>query len=185
MLRDNWGENGPIELAVLTAGRNRILGLDKDALSHLTDFSGASTANENFADSRQTNAETMAFNPFRSATTLNSLNQMHAGQMTLPKKLQDALTVQTGDGYWQVSERILALSGNNPSSHDVWNLMKALLNAHEVGGVSAKGYLKVGDILPIDAAVLGDAGFRRIMQALQSEELAAPPSQISEGASQL
>jgi hypothetical protein len=167
MLRDNWKEKGRIQLQTFPVGRNRVLCLDKDALARLTDFSCDIVASENSLATPQADVEPMAFDSFRAAKTQDAANKVYAPLSVVPQKLLDAMTVHQGDGYWQVSERMLSLAGEKPSNHEVWNLMKALLTAHETSGVSAKGYLKVGELLPIDEAIQADAGFRRILEALQ------------------
>jgi len=171
MLKDNWKEKGPIDLKTVPSGRNRVLCLDKDALSRLTDFSGDSTAAENLAAT-----ENETFSSFRAASTQDAASKIAATLTTIPQKLLDAMTVRQGDGYWQVSERMLALAGEKPTNHEVWNLMKALLTAHENSGASAQGYLKVGELLPVDDGVKADVGFRRIVSALatSNQEFSGP-----------
>jgi hypothetical protein len=176
ILKDNWKEKGKIDLQTLPNGRNRVLCMDKDALSRLTDFSGESTVIENFVAIPNAEKESLAFNPFRVASTLNAANKVMAPLTVVPKKLEEAMTVGQGDGYWQVSERMLALIGEKPSNHEVWSLMKALLTAHETSGNSGQGYLKVGEVLPIDAPIQADPGFQKIIAALNNNENFAPPA---------
>jgi hypothetical protein len=172
MLKDNWKDKGPIDLKTIASGRNRVLCLDKDALSRLTDFSGNTAAAESLAAADSE----MAFDSFRASSTQDAANKVASTITSIPQKLLDAMTVRQGDGYWQVSERMLALAGVKPTNQEVWNLMKALLTAHETSGASAQGYLKVGEMLPIDDGIKADAGFRRIVNALatSNEEFSAP-----------